>query len=67
MIEFTDDELNKLDYALAYYIDERSVELSHNNSRDVDWDRLLDYQKLSRKIVDYVIEQSQSCTDHIAD
>ena len=67
MIEFTDDELNKLDYALAVYIDERSAELTHNNSRDVDWDRLLGYKKLNDKIVDYIIEQSRSCTDHIAD
>ena len=67
MIEFTDDELNKLDYALAVYIDDRSAELTHNNSRDVDWDRLLEYQKLNNKIVDYIIQQSSPCTDHIAD
>ena len=62
-MHFTDDELNKIDYALAYYIDERSKELSSQNSRDVDWDRLSDYQSLSQKLVDYIIERSQSCTD----
>ena len=63
MMHFTDDELNKIDYALAYYIDERSKELSSQNSRDIDWDRLSDYQSLSQKIVDYIIERSQSCID----
>ena len=52
MMHFTDDELNKIDYALALYIDQRSNELSSQNSRDEDWDRLSDYQKLSHKLVD---------------
>ena len=63
MMHFTDDELNKLDYALACYIDNRENELSSQNSRDEDWDRLIDYKTLSSKIVDYIIERSQSCTD----
>ena len=62
-MHFTDDELNKIDYALALYIDTRSQELSEQNSRDEDWDRLLDYQTLSHKIVDYIIERSRSYTD----
>ena len=63
MMHFSDDELNKIDYALAFYIDQRSKELSEQNSRDVDWDRLSDYQSLSHKIVDYIIERSTLCTD----
>ena len=63
MMHFTDDELNKLDYALACYIDNRENELSSQNSRDEDWTRLDEYQSLSRKLVDYIIERSQSCID----
>ena len=62
-MHLTDDELNKIDYALALYIDQRSKELSSQNSRDEDWTRLDEYQVLSRKLVDYIIERSQSCTD----
>ena len=62
-MHFTDDELNKIDYALAMYIDNRSSELSSQNSRDEDWDRLSDYKALNDKIVDYIIERSQLCTD----
>ena len=63
MMHFTDDELNKIDYALAMYIDNKSNELSSQNSRDEDWDRLSDYKTLNDKIVDYIIERSQLCTD----
>ena len=62
-MHFTDDELNKIDYALACYIDNRENELSSQNSRDEDWNRLMDYKSLNSKIVDYIIERSQSCTD----
>ena len=63
MMHFSDDELNKIDYALALYIDTRGKELSQQNSRDEDWTRLDEYEMLSRKIVDYIIERSQFCTD----
>jgi hypothetical protein len=62
-MHFTDDELSKIDCALTGYIDTRSKELSQQNSRDEDWNKLLDYQTISRKISDYIIEQSQSCID----
>jgi len=63
MTHFTNNELNNIKHALSYYIDQRTDELSQQNSRDEDWDRLSDYQSLNHKIINYIIEMSQPCID----
>ena len=63
MIEFTDDELQMICRALSYYHDGWGNTLRESNCGDYEWDLLLDYDKLSIKISDHLIQKSLFCTD----